>query len=162
MQGGKLLTKNIKDLLKQSYNKNLQNINDYDVDTSLSGQRVQVYKHKNSNDAVVVHRGTKGLHDVYNDIKYAIGMDISNSKRLKHAQDIQRKAEEKYGRENISTLGHSLGSLASSSVGKNLHILFCELLVTSYNGWFYLPCQMPPVHNPCPPTALSTALSSPF
>ena len=46
-------------------------------------------------------------------------MDISNSKRLKHAQDIQRKAEEKYGRENISTLGHSLGSIASSSVGKN-------------------------------------------
>lgn len=119
MQGGKLSTKNIKDLLKQSYNKNLQNINDYDVDTSLSGQRVQVYKHKNSSDAVVVHRGTKGLHDVYNDIKYALGMDISNSKRLKHAQDIQRKAEEKYGRENISTLGHSLGSIASSSVGKN-------------------------------------------
>jgi hypothetical protein len=119
MKGGKLSTKYIKEFLKQSYNKNLQNIGDYDVDRSLSGQRVQVYKHKHSPQTVVVHRGTKGLQDVYNDLKYALGMDISNSKRLKYANEIQKKAEEKYGKENITTLGHSLGSHISSSVGKD-------------------------------------------
>jgi len=119
MKGGKLSTKYIKEFLKQSYNKKLQNIGDYDVDRSLSGQRVQVYKHKYSPQTVVVHRGTKGLQDVYNDVKYALGMDITNSKRLKYANDIQRKAEEKYGKDNITTLGHSLGSHISSSVGKH-------------------------------------------
>ena len=119
MKGGKLSTKYIKEFLKQSYNKKLQNIGDYDVDHSLSGQRVQVYKHKHSPQTVVVHRGTKGLQDVYNDVKYALGMNISNSKRLKYANDIQKKAEQKYGKENITTLGHSLGSHISSSVGKN-------------------------------------------
>ena len=119
MNGGKLSTKVLKDFLKQSYNKNLQNIGDYDVDHSLSGQRVQVYKHRYSPQAVVVHRGTKGLQDVYNDVKFALGMNISNSKRLKHSQDIQKKAEQKYGKENVSTIGHSLGSHISSSVGKD-------------------------------------------
>ena len=95
MNGGKLSTKVLKDFLKQSYNKNLQNIGDYDVDHSLSGQRVQVYKHRYSPQAVVVHRGTKGLQDVYNDVKYALGMNISNSKRLKHSQDIQKKSRTK-------------------------------------------------------------------
>jgi hypothetical protein len=119
MNGGKLSTKVLKDFLKQSYNKNLQNIGDYDVDHSLSGQRVQVYKHRHSPQTVVVHRGTKGLQDVYNDVKYALGMNISNSKRLKYANDIQKKAEQKYGKENVSTIGHSLGSHIASSVGKN-------------------------------------------
>lgn len=119
MKGGKLSAKYIKHFLNQSYNKALQNIGDYDVDRSLSGQRVQVYKHKYSPQAVVVHRGTKGIQDVYNDMKYALGMDITNSKRLKYANDIQKKAEAKYGKGNITTLGHSLGSHISSSVGKD-------------------------------------------
>lgn len=119
MKGGKLSTKYIKDFLKQSYEKKLQNIGDYDVDRSLSGQRVQVYKHKYSPQTVVVHRGTKGIQDVFNDVKYALGMNISNTKRLKYANDIQKKAEDKYGKDNVTTLGHSLGSHISSSVGKN-------------------------------------------
>ena len=119
MKGGKLSTKYIKEFLKQSYEKKLQNIGDYDVDNSLSGQRVQVYKHKYSPQTVVVHRGTKGIQDVFNDVKYALGMNISNTKRLKYANDIQKKAEDKYGKDNVTTLGHSLGSHISSSVGKN-------------------------------------------
>ena len=47
------------------------------------------------------------VQDVYNDVKYALGMNISNSKRLKHSQDIQRKAEDNYGKENVTTLGQS-------------------------------------------------------
>ena len=118
MKGGKLSTKYIKEFLKQSYEKKLQNIGDYDVDNSLSGQRVQVYKHKHSPQTVVVHRGTKSIQDVFNDVKYALGMNISNSKRLKYANDIQKKAETKYGKENVTTIGHSLGSHISSNVGK--------------------------------------------
>jgi len=119
MKGGKLSTKYIKDFLKQSYEKKLQSVGDYDVDRSLSGQRVQVYKHKYSPQTVVVHRGTKGVQDVFSDVKYALGVSISSTKRLKYASDTQKKAEDKYGEDSVTTLGHSLGSHISSSVGKN-------------------------------------------
>ena len=89
------------------------------MDKELSGKRVQVYKKNNSPQAIVVHRGTKGIQDIVNDLKYLTGFDISKSKRAKHSQDIQNKAEQKYGAENISTLGHSLGSKLASLVGSN-------------------------------------------
>merc|ERR1712006_61647 len=66
---------------------------------------------------LVVHRGTQGLHDVFTDIAYtATGY---KGKRFKDANKIQKQAESKYGAKNISTLGHSLGSLVSSDVGSN-------------------------------------------
>ena len=117
--GGALPVKDIKELLKHSYDKQPSSHGDYELDPELSGQRVQVYKKKGSNQAVVVHRGTQGIHDWGNDLKYALGFDISNSNRLKHARDIQQKAEAKYGANNISTLGHSLGSKIARDVGQN-------------------------------------------
>jgi hypothetical protein len=67
----------------------------------------------------VVHRGTKGLGDIWTDLQLSLGYDIKKGSRYKHAQDIQKKAEAKYGKENISTLGHSLGSHLSSEVGQD-------------------------------------------
>ena len=119
LHGGALPVKDIKELLKHSYDKQPSSHGDYELDPELSGQRVQVYKKKGSNQAVVVHRGTQGIHDWGNDLKYALGFDISNSNRLKHARDIQQKAEAKYGANNISTLGHSLGSKIARDVGQN-------------------------------------------
>jgi len=121
VKGGALNSRMVKLLLQKSYDKTPSSHGKFEIDPELSGERVQVYKKKGSNQAVVVHRGTKGIHDIGNDIKYALGFDISNSDRMKHARDIQKKAEEKYGASNITTLGHSLGSKISSEVGKNSH-----------------------------------------
>ena len=71
MKGGKLSVGNIKEFMNNSYENTPRNVADYEVDKELSGQRVQVYKNKNTNQAVVVHRGTKGFQDVWNDVKYA-------------------------------------------------------------------------------------------
>ncbi len=117
IDGGKLPISDIQGLLKQSYSSVPTDFKDYILDKPLSGKRVQVYKQNNSPNAVVVHRGTKGIQDVGNDLKYVLGFDISNSKRAKHSQKIQTKAEQKYGPENVSTLGHSLGSKLASLVG---------------------------------------------
>ena len=117
--GGKLPVSDIQGLLKQSYSSIPTNYKDYTLDKELSGKRVQVYKKNNSPQSIVVHRGTKGIQDMGNDLKYLLGFDISNSKRAKHSQDIQKKAEEKYGAENVSTLGHSLGAKLASQVGAN-------------------------------------------
>lgn len=119
--GGKMAVKDIQALLKHSYDKMPSSQGDYELDPSLSDNRAQVYKKKGSNQVIVVHRGTQGLSDWGVDLRYALGMDINKTSRLQHAKDIQQKAEAKYGRENITTLGHSLGSKIAKKVGKNSH-----------------------------------------
>ncbi|QIG59349.1 hypothetical protein [Dishui Lake virophage 2] len=118
--GGKLSLGNLKGLLNKSYDsKKPKNYQEFEVDKELSGQRVQVYKNPKTGQVIVSHRGTQGIHDIGNDLKYALGMDLSKTKRFKHAEDIQRKAEAKYGAENISTIGHSLGAKIARDVGQN-------------------------------------------
>jgi len=119
LQGGKISARNLQGLLKQSYNPKNENFGDYEIDNSLSGQRVKVYKNKNTGEVSVVHRGTKGLSDWGNNIKYALGLDLTNNDRFNHSRDIQKKAEDKYGKENVSTLGHSMGSKIAREVGKD-------------------------------------------
>lgn len=118
-KGGKIAVKNIKGLLKKSYSDDLGDYNDYILDKELSDPRVQVYKKKGTNEAAVVHRGTKGLNDYLTDLQLTLGFDISNTERAKHSKKIQKEAEHKYGKTNISTLGHSLGSKLASDVGQD-------------------------------------------
>jgi len=119
-EGGKISIGDLKGLLNQSYDsKKPKNYLDFEVDKVLSGERVQVYRNPKTGQVVVAHRGTQGIHDIGNDLKYALGMDLSNTKRFKHAEDVQRKAEAKYGKENITTIGHSLGSKIARDVGKD-------------------------------------------
>lgn len=110
----------IQKLLKNSYQiPPAETVGDFVLDKSLSGRRVQVYKNRNSPQAVVVHRGTQGVKDWATDLFYATGGDTKQTNRFKHAADIQKKAESKYGAKNITTLGHSLGAKISSTVGQN-------------------------------------------
>lgn len=110
----------IQKLLKNSYQiPPAETVGDFVLDKSLSGRRVQVYKNRNSPQAVVVHRGTQGVKDWATDLFYATGGDTTQTNRFKHAADIQKKAESKYGAKNITTLGHSLGAKISSTVGQN-------------------------------------------
>jgi hypothetical protein len=119
VSGGKLSISSLKGLLNKSYDKKPENYLEYEVDKELSGQRVQVYKNNKTGQVIVSHRGTQGIHDIGNDLKYALGFDLKNTERFKHAEDIQRKAEAKYGAENITTIGHSLGSKLARDVGQN-------------------------------------------
>lgn len=74
------------------------------MDSDLTTKETQTYVNPKTGQVLVVHRGTQGLRDVFTDIAY---------------NKIQKLAENKYGAKNISTLGHSLGSLVSSDVGSN-------------------------------------------
>lgn len=118
--GGKLSSRYIEDFLSNSYEQAKDapdTIGDFVKDKGLSGQRVQVYHNPKSGQAVVVHRGTSGIHDWGNDLKMALGFDMKNTKRFEHSAKIQKEAEAKYGAKNISTLGHSLGAKLASDVG---------------------------------------------
>ena len=109
----------LKEFLKNSYSKNQkETINGFYRDDSLSGQRAQVYNNPTSHETYVVHRGTQGLQDIITDFKLAFFPQLYlSSTRYNHAKDIQQQAEKKYGKENLTTLGHSLGAKLGSDVG---------------------------------------------
>ena len=118
--GGKLSSKYIKDFLSKSYEQAKDapdEIGDFVKDKKLSGQRGQVYHNPKTGQAVVVHRGSSGIHDWGNNLKMSLGFNMKNTKRFQHAKKIQDEAQKKYGAKNISTLGHSLGAKIASDVG---------------------------------------------
>jgi len=108
-------------LLARSYQPSKRYPDGYNVDRTLSGRRVQVY-HTDTGRAVVVHRGTQGMHDVLTDGLASLGIQ---TRRFRHAQKIQKKAESKYGGSgNVTTVGHSLGGLIAERVAnKNSDVI---------------------------------------
>jgi hypothetical protein len=118
--GGKLSARDLKGLIDQSYNKKNEDFGDFKVDNSLSNTEVKVFKNEKTGQVVVAHRGTYSLGDAYLDARYALGKDITGSRRYKNSANIQQKAEDKYGKENITTIGHSLGKVLAE-VGKDTH-----------------------------------------
>ena len=85
-------------------------------DKKLSGKRVTVVTDASTSKTYVVHRGTSGLKDWFTDFQMALGYE--DGKRFNHSKKIQKKAEEKYGSDNIVTMGHSLGGRLAEKYGK--------------------------------------------
>jgi hypothetical protein len=110
--------KELQHFLAKSYDKTHHDYKNYQVDPHLSGQRVQVYYDPTTNHAVVVHRGTKGVQDWGTDASLLLTGYQKNNRRFAHAKNIQNQAEAKYGKQNISTLGSSLGAKIAEKVGK--------------------------------------------
>ena len=113
----------LKTFLNNSYinnNEQKKEIDGYKRDDKLSGNRVQVYHNPSNNKTVVAHRGTKDLNDVITDIKLSLFPNaFKNSKRYQYSKNIQEQAEQQYGKDNITTIGHSLGSKLASDLGRN-------------------------------------------
>jgi hypothetical protein len=117
LKGGSLSPDEIQGFLKKSYEKKPSSFQGYQIDKSLSGERVQVYYNPTLQQAVVVHRGSAGAKDwLVNDAGLLVGY---RGDRFSHAKDIQNKAEKKYGAKNVTTLGHSLGAKIAEEVGQN-------------------------------------------
>ena len=115
--GGSIDSKDLKHFLSESYSKKHKDYKEFVLDNDLSGKKTQVYYNPKSGQSVVVHRGTATMTDWITDARYALGN--TDLKRFRHAKDIQKKAESKYGGKNVSTIGHSLGSKAAELAGKN-------------------------------------------
>ena len=121
-KGGALSSHVMSDLLAQSYEtknkkKRRLQVDGFHIDPSLSGERVQVWYNPTTNQAVVVHRGTASFQDVMTDARLFFG--DKSGKRFRHAENIQKKAEAKYGKAHVSTIGHSLGSTLAEKVGQD-------------------------------------------
>jgi predicted esterase YcpF (UPF0227 family) len=117
INGGALGARNLQSMLANTYDKKGKNIDGFELDKNLSGKRTKVWYNPETNQSVVGHRGTANAKDWITDARMAYGNETNN--RFKHAKKIQKKAEAKYGQENISTIGHSLGGRLAEKYGKN-------------------------------------------
>lgn len=119
LKGGKLATPVLKGLLDASYDSKVKNVGDFEIDKQLSSSTSKVYRNPKTGQVVVAHRGTAGITDWGNNAVYAIGGKEAYklTSRYKQAEKVQRRAEKKYGAENVSTIGHSQGGLQSELLG---------------------------------------------
>jgi hypothetical protein len=120
IKGGKVGAKDLEEVIKETYSKNPKNdIGDYILDKDLSTDEQKVYYNPKTGQTLVSHRGTEStLKDWSNNLQYAVG-NYENTDRYKRGEKVQKAAEKKYGKENISTIGHSQGAVLSRKLGKD-------------------------------------------
>jgi hypothetical protein len=108
----------LKNLLEASYDKGITETDGFTKDDELSTGKTKVFT--KDGKTIVAHRGTASLQDWGNNLAYAVGGNAlyKTTDRYKHAKQIQRQAEKKYGRENITTIGHSQAGLQAELLGK--------------------------------------------
>jgi hypothetical protein len=119
--GGSLSTKDLKDLLGASYDPKKDKVGDFYLDKEISSKTSKAYRNKKTGQVVVAHMGTQGIMDWGNNAVYALGGDkaYKQTSRFKEAERVQKKAENKYGAKNVTTIGHSQGGKQAELLGKD-------------------------------------------
>ena len=121
IHGGALPANELMGLLNASYDKDIKNVGGWVQDEELSTGKTKVYYDPETGKSVVAHRGTTGtFSDWSNNAMYAMGGETlyKTTDRYKQAKQVQKQAEQKYGRDNITTIGHSQGGLQAELLGK--------------------------------------------
>jgi hypothetical protein len=117
LTGGKMKAKTIADFIDASYKKKPpKELDGFTLDSKLTTDTAKVYYNPNTGEARVIHRGTEGLKDWGNNLAYIAGV-YNLTDRYKQGKKVQDQAEKKYGKQNISTLGHSQGSVLARKLG---------------------------------------------
>lgn len=87
---------------------------------STSKGKDRVYKHKQDKKAYIVYAGTQDSKDAATDLALATGKE-DFTPRFKNAKKLGKQAKMKYGDENVTAIGHSLGgALAEKSGLRNI------------------------------------------
>ena len=120
-KGGKLSVDSLKGLLTASYDDKQDKVDNFEKDKSISSKTSKVYIDPNTGQVVVAHKGTSGLSDWLNNAVYAVGGKklYKYTPRYKESERVQKEAEAKYGKERVSTIGHSQGGLQAELLGDN-------------------------------------------
>jgi hypothetical protein len=114
----KLERATVESMLKNTYQPgNLSaNVGSYTEDRDLSNNRVKVYHDPTTKHTVVAHRGSASKQDWLENAMYAVG--FRGGANYKHSREKQKKAQIKYGTENLTTIGHSKGALHAQDFGQ--------------------------------------------
>jgi hypothetical protein len=118
MRGRSIKVSTLEKMLNASYEKNRpKEIDGYQLDEELSVPTVAVYFSPSTRKAKVIIRGTEvTIKDWLNNIQYAVGNYVKTD-RFKIAKEVSDKAEAKYGKANIDTIGHSQGGIGARLLG---------------------------------------------
>lgn len=100
----------------------------------LSTENHTVFESDDGKQAIVAYAGTNKLSDLPVDFKIMSGIGLYNDQRFKDAVDIGKLLVGKYGADNVTAVGHSLGGRQSLHVGKELGIRS-----VSFNTGMWLP-----------------------
>jgi hypothetical protein len=108
----------LRDLLESSYSG--QDVDGFIIDNELSSDFAKVYYNPTTDKAVVAHRGTSGAADWANNAVFGVGGKEAyrHTERYKASKESQIGARDKYGKENITTIGHSQGGLLAELFGE--------------------------------------------
>jgi len=117
----KMDKKDFKNFVEASYKnkRDAANVNGYELDKELSTKRDKVYVDSQGN---VIHTiaGTDSMKDWSNNALIPLGLHTKTN-RYKNSERIQREANKKYGKENVSLVSHSQsGNIAENLANKGL------------------------------------------
>ena len=120
------LRNNLGELLSNSYKPQKEAAENmkrkgYKYDHDLSNMETKVFVDEKNDEPIIVHRGTTRVKDWFDDVKLAVGLGKS-TQRVKDAQEINKKVEEKY-KKAAHNVGHSLGGFISENAGGHGNII---------------------------------------
>ena len=121
MVGG-LSSKELSKFVKASYKKksDAQSVDGYTLDKELSSKRSKVFVDP-SGKVVVAHAGTDQASDWVHNLAVPIPSLYKKQDRYKKAETVQKQANKKYGKDNITTISHSQsGAIANELAKKGL------------------------------------------
>lgn len=97
----------------------------YEKDMELSQKKDRVYVHRDTKHAYVVHQGTNPLDpaDLATDVALGLGAQ-KYTPRFRKAKRLTAKTQKKYGKDNTTALGHSLGGAIASESGAEKRITY--------------------------------------
>lgn len=103
----------------------------YTIDPEFSNENTTVYKDNQTGKATVAFSGTRGVKDAKADLAIFAGMEQKDP-QFQQALQTTKNVISKYGKDNVSVTGHSLGGTKTSYVSSKLGVKG-----TTYNqGWF--------------------------
>jgi hypothetical protein len=120
--GGNIDNEELKKFVDAGYKtkSEAENIDGYVLDKELSTKRDKVYYDPKTNKAVHTIAGTDKALDWTNNLLIPLGLH-QYSNRYKNAEKIQKEANKKYGKENLSLVSHSQsGNIAQNLAKKKL------------------------------------------
>ena len=122
LTGGEISSDQVGQFIEASYKKKreAQNIDGYKLDQELSTKRSKVYYDPKTNKSIHVIAGTDRASDWANNLLIPLGLH-KYSDRYKKAENTQKKAIEKYGKDNTALITHSQsGNIAENLTKKGL------------------------------------------
>ncbi len=117
VRGGALKASDLRKLLASSYSG--APVDNWQMERDMSTNNSKVYRNPSTGQVVVAHKGTQGTTDWGNNLIYALTgeMGYRQTARFKEAQRVQKAAENAFGRDMVSTIGHSQGGLQAQMLG---------------------------------------------